>query len=72
MYSAQRTGVIYAKPTVRIQSASASPGIAIAPRAVVEVPMAELLKFPWLTMGRRSREQEWILRLQRDQPWKTV
>ena len=29
--SGQRTGVIDAKPAVRIQSASASPGIAIAP-----------------------------------------
>jgi hypothetical protein len=41
VYSAQRTGVIDAKPAVRIQSASASPGIAIAPRAVVEVPIPD-------------------------------
>ena len=41
MYSGQRTGVIDAKPAVKIQSASASPGIAIAPRAVVEVPMPD-------------------------------
>ena len=39
--SGQRTGVIDANPAVKIQSASASPGIAIAPRAVVEVPMPE-------------------------------
>jgi hypothetical protein len=36
VYSGQRTGVIDAKPAVKIQSASASPGIAIAPRAVVQ------------------------------------
>ncbi len=42
MYSGQRTGVIDAKPAVKIQSASASPGIAIAPRAVVEVLMPEI------------------------------
>ena len=41
VYSDQRTGVIDAKPAVKIQSASASPGIAIAPRAVVEVPMSD-------------------------------
>ena len=41
MYSGQRTGVIDAKPAVKIQSASASPGSAIAPRAVVEVPMPD-------------------------------
>lgn len=41
MYSDQRTGVIDAKPAVKIQSASASPGSAIAPRAVVEVPMPD-------------------------------
>ena len=39
--SGQRTGVIDANPAVKMQSASASPGIAIAPRAVVEVPMPE-------------------------------
>ncbi len=39
--SGQRTGVIDVNPAVKIQSASASPGIAIAPRAVVEVPMPE-------------------------------
>jgi hypothetical protein len=33
--------VIDANPAVKMQSASASPGIAIAPRAVVEVPMPE-------------------------------
>jgi hypothetical protein len=32
--SGQRTGVIDANPAVKMQSASASPGIAIAPRAV--------------------------------------
>jgi hypothetical protein len=36
VYSGQRTGVIDAKPAVKIQSASDSPGIAIAPRAVVQ------------------------------------
>ena len=41
MDSGQRTGVIDANPAVKMQSASASPGIAIAPRAVVEVPMPE-------------------------------
>ena len=41
MYSGQRTGVIDAKPVVKIQSASASPGITIAPRAVVQVPMPD-------------------------------
>ena len=39
--SGQRTGVIDANPAVKMQSASVSPGIAIAPRAVVEVPMTE-------------------------------
>jgi hypothetical protein len=39
--SGERTGVIDANPAVKMQSASASPGIAIAPRAVVEVPMPE-------------------------------
>jgi hypothetical protein len=39
--SDQRTDVIDANPAVKIQSASASPGIVIAPRAVVEVPMPE-------------------------------
>jgi hypothetical protein len=33
--------VIDANPGVKIQSASASPGIVIEPRAVVEVPMPE-------------------------------
>jgi hypothetical protein len=33
--------VIDAKPAVKIQSASISPGIVIAPRAVVEVPMTD-------------------------------
>ena len=33
--------MIDVKPAVKIQSASASPGIAIAPRAVVEVPMPD-------------------------------
>jgi hypothetical protein len=33
--------VIDAKPAVKIQSASASPGSAIAPRAVVEVPIPD-------------------------------
>jgi hypothetical protein len=41
VYSVQRTVVIHAKPAVKIQSASASPGIVIAPRAVVEVPMSD-------------------------------
>ncbi len=41
MDSGQRTGVIDANPAVKMQSASASPGIAIAPRAVVEVPMPD-------------------------------
>ena len=41
MDSGQRTGVIDAKPAVKMQSPSASPGIAIAPRAVVEVPIPE-------------------------------
>ncbi len=41
MDSGQRTGVIHDNPAVKMQSASASPGIAIAPRAVVEVPMPE-------------------------------
>jgi hypothetical protein len=41
VYSDQRTGVIDTKPAVKIQSASASPGIVIAPRAVVEVPMSD-------------------------------
>ena len=41
MDSGQRTGVIDANPAVKMQSPSASPGIAIAPRAVVEVPMTE-------------------------------
>ncbi len=41
MYSDQRTDVIDAKPAVKIQSVSASPGIVIAPRAVVEVPMSD-------------------------------
>jgi hypothetical protein len=41
VYSGQRTGVIDAKPAVKIQSASASPGIAIPPRAVGEVPMPD-------------------------------
>ncbi len=41
MDSDQRTDVIDANPAVKIQSASASPGIVIAPRAVVEVPMPE-------------------------------
>ena len=39
MDSGQRTGVIDANPAVKMQSASASPGIAIAPRAVVQVRM---------------------------------
>jgi hypothetical protein len=39
--SGQRTGVIDANPAVKMQSASASPGIVIAPRTVVEVPMPE-------------------------------
>ena len=41
VYSDQRTGVIDAKPAVKIQSASSSPGIAIAPRSVVQVPMSD-------------------------------
>ena len=41
MYSGQQTGVIEAKPAVKIQSASASPGIAISPRSVVQVPMSD-------------------------------
>ena len=41
VYSGQRTVVIDAKPVVKIQSASASPGITIAPRAVVQVPMPD-------------------------------
>ena len=41
VYSDQRTTVIDTKPVVKIQSASASPGIAIAPRTVVEVPMSD-------------------------------
>ena len=41
MDSGERTDVIDANPAVKMQSASASPGIAIAPRAVVEVPMSD-------------------------------
>ena len=41
MYSDQRTGVIDTKPAVKIQSTSASPGIVMAPRAVVQVPMPD-------------------------------
>ena len=41
MYSGQQTVVIETKPAVKIQSASASPGIAIAPRSVVQVPMPD-------------------------------
>jgi hypothetical protein len=33
--------VIDVKPAVKIQSASASPGIAMAPRAVVQVPIPD-------------------------------
>ena len=32
VYSGQRTGVIDAKPVVKIQSSSTSPGIVMAPR----------------------------------------
>ena len=38
VYSVQETGVIEAKPEVKIQSASTAPGIATAPRSVVQVP----------------------------------
>ncbi len=41
MYSGQRTGVIDTKPALKIQSASASPGISIVPRPVVEVPIPD-------------------------------
>jgi hypothetical protein len=41
VYSGQRTGVIDTKPAVKIQSTSASPGIAIAPRSVVQVRMPD-------------------------------
>ena len=37
----QRTGEIQAKPAVKSQSASAAPGIATAPRSVVQVPMSD-------------------------------
>ena len=37
----QQTGVIETKPAVKIQSASASPGIAIEPRSVVQGPMPD-------------------------------
>ncbi len=33
--------MIDSKPAVKIQSASTSPGIAIVPRTVVEVPMSD-------------------------------
>jgi hypothetical protein len=41
VYSSQQTGVIDDNPVVKIQSASTSPGIAISPRAVVQVPMPD-------------------------------
>ena len=41
MYSDQQTGVTEAKPVVKIQSASSSPGISIAPRSVVQVPIPD-------------------------------
>ncbi len=41
MYSDQQTVVIEPKPAVKIQSASASPGIVIAPGSVVQVPMPD-------------------------------
>ncbi len=41
MYSDQQTGVIEAKPAVKIQSASSSPGIATVPHSVVQVPIPD-------------------------------
>ena len=41
MYSGQQTCVIEAKPAVKMQSASVSPGIAMAPRSVLQVPMPD-------------------------------
>jgi hypothetical protein len=41
VYSDQQTGVIETKPAVKIQSASASPGIATVPRSVVQVPIPD-------------------------------
>jgi len=41
VYSGQQTDVIESKPAVKIQSASAAPGIAPAPRSVVQVPMTD-------------------------------
>ena len=41
VYSDQQTGVIEDKPAVKIQSASAAPGIAPTPRSVVQVPMTD-------------------------------
>jgi hypothetical protein len=41
VYSGQQTAVIGTKPAVKIQSASAAPGIATAPPSVGQVPMAD-------------------------------
>ena len=41
MYSGQQTCVIETKPAVKMQSASASPGIAMTPRSVLQVPMPD-------------------------------
>jgi len=40
VYWGQQTGAIEDKLAVKIQSASAAPGIATAPRSVLQVPMA--------------------------------
>jgi len=41
VYSDQQTGVIEVKPAVKIQSVSVAPGIATAPRSVVQVPIPD-------------------------------
>jgi hypothetical protein len=59
-YSDQQTGVIEVKPTVKIQSASGSPGIPTTPRSVVEVPIpaSNFLQVFYLQISSNGKSDE--------------